>query len=196
MVFFAQRARACVPHESQCLRSRQGAGRKQLQYTASCMQHPTRFLYVICLCTLGIRVLASPVLPAYSEAYDPARDPFADGRAALQLARVTQRKVLIEVGGNWCSWCHLLDRFLSKHPALRTRLHQTFVLLKVNVDEVNGNSEFLKVFPRPLGYPHMYITDADGIVLFSQDTAEFLQDGKYSEQRLRVFLDRWSRKNE
>jgi hypothetical protein len=38
----------------------------------------------------------------------------------------------------------------------------------------------------------MYITDIDGTILFSQDTAEFLQDGKYSEQRFRAFLDRWS----
>ena len=151
-----------------------------------------RFLGIIFLCVVGVQARASPALPAYSEGYDPARDPFADGNAALQLARESQRKVLIEVGGDWCSWCHVLDRFLNEHPALRIRLHQTFVLLKVNVDEANGNTEFLSVFPRPLGYPHMYITDIDGTILFSQDTAEFLQDGKYSEQRFRTFLDRWS----
>ena len=155
-----------------------------------------RFFSIICLCVLGARVLASPVLPAYSKGYDPARDPFADGRAALQLAKDTQRKVLIEVGGDWCSWCHVLDRFLNEHPVLRTRMHQTFVLLKVNVDEANDNSDFLAVFPRPLGYPHMYITDIDGTILYSQDTAAFLQNGRYSQQRFRAFLDRWSLKYE
>ena len=161
-----------------------------------CMLYPMRFLSIILLCVLGMQVHASPALPAYSLGYDPARDPFADGNAALQLARDTQRQVLIEVGGNWCSWCHVLDRFLNEHPVLRTRLHRTFVLLKVNVDEANGNTEFLSVFPRPLGYPHMYITDTDGTILFSQDTAEFLQDGKYSEQRFRIFLNRWSQNDE
>ena len=158
------------------------------------MLYSMRFLGIIFLCVLSVQAHASPalVLPVYSEGYDPARDPFADGSAALQLAKDTQRKVLIEVGGDWCSWCHVLDRFLNEHPALRIRLHQTFVLLKVNVDQANGNSEFLAVFPRPLGYPHMYITNIDGTILFSQDTAEFLQDGKYSEQRFRAFLDRWS----
>jgi len=155
-----------------------------------------RFLYAICLCVPVARVLAAPELPAYSEGYDPARDPFADGRAALQLAQGTQRKVLVEVGGDWCSWCHLLDRFLDEHPALQARMHQTFVLLKVNVDEADGNSEFLAVFPRPLGYPHMYITATDGTILSSRDTAEFLQDGRYSEQHFRAFLDRWSLSHE
>ena len=155
-----------------------------------------RLLTIICLCILGMRVFASPALPAYSEGYDPARDPFADGRAALQLAQDTQRKVLIEVGGDWCSWCHVLDRFLHEHPALRTRMQQIFVVLKVNVDEANDNSDFLAVFPRPLGYPHMYITDIDGTILYSQDTAEFLQNGRYSQQRFRAFLDRWSLKYE
>ena len=149
---------------------------------------------LLLLCARGIA--QTQPLPVYSQGYDPARDPFADGRNALQLARATQRLVLVEVGGDWCRWCHVLDRFLSEHAALRTRLHDTFVLLKVSVDERNDNAEFLSVFPRALGYPHMYITGADGSILHSQDTAEFLQDGRYSERRFQRFLDRWSRQHE
>jgi len=143
---------------------------------------------------LGLQAHAAQtlVLPGYSRGYDPARDPFADGEAALVLARDSNRKVLIEVGGEWCSWCHVLDRFLREHPAVRSRLHATFVVLKVNVDETNANAEFLSAFPRVLGYPHMYITDSEGTILFSQDTARFLQDGRYSEQRLQTFIDYWS----
>jgi thiol:disulfide interchange protein len=157
-----------------------------------------RFLGLICLCVLATEVYASQVtvIPAYSQAYDPGRDPFADGRAALKLAKETRRRVLIEVGGDWCGWCHVLDRFLNEHPFLQVTLNKTFVLLKVNVDETNDNAEFLSAFPRALGYPHMYITDSDGNILFSQDTAEFLDNGKYSEQRFRLFLDHWSIPNE
>ncbi len=157
-----------------------------------------RFSLFACLCVLVARVSASPVpeLPAYSQGYDPGRDPFADGRAALKLARDTQRKVLVEVGGEWCSWCHVLDRFLKDHPALQARMNRTFVLLKVNVDETNDNTEFLSAFPEALGYPHMYITDSEGKILFSQDTAEFLENGKYSEQRFESFLDQWGSSHE
>ncbi|MBI3188533.1 MAG: thioredoxin family protein [Gammaproteobacteria bacterium] len=130
-------------------------------------------------------------LPDYSTRYDPARDVFSDGRAAIQLAASTNRKVLIEVGGDWCAWCHVLDQFLHNNQDVQQQLHDTFVMLKVNVSETNDNAEFLRAFPKPLGYPHMYITDNNGKILWSQDTAEFLQQGKYSRQRMLDFIARW-----
>jgi len=135
-------------------------------------------------------------LPVYSRTYDVNRNPNADGRAALQLARQTSRRVLIEVGGDWCSWCHVLDRFINDNPRLRSRLHETFVVLKVNVSDENDNAQFMASLPPNLGFPHMYITDADGVVLHSQDTAEFRHKGKYSEQRILAFLERWQVEHE
>lgn len=163
-----------------------------------CMIHSIRFLSVVCLFALSTQVNAiqTLVIPVYSQGYDPARDPFSDGREALHLAKETQRRVLIEVGGDWCSWCHILDRFLHEHPAVSKRLHAAFVVLKVNVDETNDNAEFLAAFPAVLGYPHLYITDSDGVILISRDTVGFLQEGKYSAQHLQTFIDRWSIKHE
>jgi thioredoxin-related protein len=133
-------------------------------------------------------------LPEYSVKYDPQRDPFKDGAAAIKLASETQRRVLIEVGGEWCKWCHILDDFLDNNPDIKVRLHKTFVMLKINVSNENDNSEFLKAFPKTLGYPHMYVTEKNGSVLWSKDTAEFLEKGKYSRDRFSVFFDRWTLK--
>lgn len=135
-------------------------------------------------------------LPAYSLGYDPARDPFADGREALRLARETGRMVLIEVGGDWCSWCHVLDRFLNQHAAISTTLHQRFVVLKVNVDDSNDNAGFLSAFPPAMGYPHLYVTRSDGAVVHSQDSGEFLHKGRYSAQRILGFLDHWGKQHD
>ncbi len=158
-------------------------------------------MWVICLAGLLLsagqpETSQAEGLPAYSLGYDPARDPFSDGRDALKLATETDRMVLIEVGGDWCSWCHVLDRFLNQHPSIRTKLHERFVVLKVNVDDSNDNAGFLSAFPPALGYPHLYITRNDGSIVHSQDTAEFLHNGKYSKQRLMGFLDRWSLQDE
>ena len=130
-------------------------------------------------------------LPVYSRIYDASRNPNADGRDALKLAKETNRKVLIEVGGDWCSWCFVLDRFIRENPRLELRLHQIFVVLKVNISEKNDNSEFMAVFPPAQGYPHMYVTDSSGNILSSQDTADFRENKQYSEARFMAFFDRW-----
>jgi len=135
-------------------------------------------------------------LPVYSRVYDEHRDPYADGREALKLAEETHRKVLIEVGGDWCSWCHVLDRFIKEHPEVETRLHEIFVVLKVNINDENDNAEFMSAFPPAKGYPHMYITDSSGSILHSQDTADFRENKKYSKQRFMVFFKRWQNHNE
>ncbi|MCW8834635.1 MAG: thioredoxin family protein, partial [Colwellia sp.] len=114
-------------------------------------------------------------LPEYSKVYDDQRDPFKDANAALALAKKTNRNVLIEIGGNWCTWCHKMDAFLVKHPQIYQALHDKYVLLKINVSDSNENTAFMKSLPPVLGYPHMYISTAAGKMLLSKDTAE-LQD--------------------
>ncbi len=137
--------------------------------------------------------ILSPVFAAepYSIQYDPERDPYADGRAAIVLATKTNRRVLIEVGGDWCKWCHLLDEFIHSDMQIKNELHKTFVVLKVNVSDENSNEKFLSDFPKALGYPHMYITENNGKVIHSQDTAEFLTNLKYSKSKFLDFLKRW-----
>ena len=154
------------------------------------------FLMLLPVISLVYASQVSSELPVFSRIYDEQRDPYADGREALRLAEETHRKVLIEVGGDWCSWCHVLDRFIKDHPRLESRLHKIFVVLKVNISDSNDNVEFMRAFPRAQGYPHMYITDSSGTILHSQDTTEFRENKKYSEQRFNVFFERWANKNE
>lgn len=150
-----------------------------------------KHLLPLTLYLLPLLVSAQTSLPLYSQVYDPARDPFADGRAALKLARETNRRVLIEVGGDWCRWCHVLEKFLAENLNIREQLHQHFVILKVNVSEANDNAEFMAGFPKPLGYPHIYITESDGTIIFSKDTATLLENSRYSVKRFQQFIDKW-----
>lgn len=136
-------------------------------------------------------IVTANELPPYSRAYSPARDPFVDGRAAISLARQTQRRVLIELGGDWCRWCIVLDRFLAANAQVRQQLHRHFVVLKVNVSDANDNAAFLAGLPPNQGYPHIFVADRDGSIIHSQDTARFLVNGQYSPQRVLAFIQRW-----
>ena len=134
-------------------------------------------------------------LPSYSKVYDEQRDPFKDAAAALALAKETNRQVLIEIGGNWCSWCHKMDAFLVKNPEVYQALHSQYVLLKINVSDSNENDDFMKSLPPVLGYPHMYVSTAQGKMILSKDTAELLADNNYSKSQWLDFLTQWSVEN-
>lgn len=134
-------------------------------------------------------------LPAYSKIYDDKADPFKDAKAAIKLAQQTNRNVLIEIGGNWCTWCHKMDAFLEQNSDIYQDLHEKYVLLKVNVSDSNENEAFMKALPPTLGYPHMYISTASGKMILSKDTAELLQSGEYSRAAWLAFLAKWQVKN-
>lgn len=130
-------------------------------------------------------------LPEYSQVYDDQRDPFKDANAALALAKETNRNVLIEIGGNWCTWCHKMDAFLLKNPSVYQALHSKYVLLKINVSDANENEAFMKSLPPVLGYPHMYVSTASGKMLLSKDTAELQDSNGYSKEFWLTFLNEW-----
>lgn len=134
---------------------------------------------------------AITVLPEYSKVYDPARDPFQDGRDALELARKTDRLVLIEVGGEWCAWCHVLDRFIRDNRDVYDTLYGNYVVLKVNVSDENDNREFLSGLPKTNGYPHLFITRNDGSVIYSTDVTRLVKDGRFVHERVMAFLEHW-----
>ncbi|NQZ88349.1 MAG: thioredoxin family protein [Colwellia sp.] len=130
-------------------------------------------------------------LPKYSKVYDEKSDPFKDANAAIKLAQETQRNVLIEIGGNWCSWCKKMDVFLAKNPEVYQKLHDEFVLLKVSVSDSNENEAFMKSLPPVLGYPHMYVSTSSGKMILSKDTAELLSGEQYSKKQWLAFLNKW-----
>ena len=116
---------------------------------------------------LPFSLFASPLidsLPTYSTHYDVKQDAFKDGASAVALATSSNRRILIELGGDWCKWCSKMDTFFDNNPDIKKKLHETFVMLKINVSNENNNAEFLKAFPRPLGYPHMYVSEYNGSV--------------------------------
>jgi len=134
-------------------------------------------------------------LPSFSTEYNDKSDPFKDAVAAIKLANETNRNVLIEIGGTWCTWCHRMDAFLEKNPDVYQELHSKFVVLKVSVSDFNENEEFMNALPPVLGYPHMYVSTGTGKMILSKDTAELQEDGRYSTKQWLEFINTWQAKS-
>ncbi|MGD9635481.1 MAG: thioredoxin family protein [Pirellulales bacterium] len=134
----------------------------------------------------------SPPAVTYSVAkYDPARDPAADLAATIDQAQASGKRILLQVGGDWCSWCHRLDAFIKIQPKVAQALGENFILMKVNSSEENRNQEFLAQFPEVPAYPHWFVLDSDGKLLHSQSTAELEAGETYSQPAILMFIDQW-----
>ncbi|HXD32610.1 MAG TPA: thioredoxin family protein [Pyrinomonadaceae bacterium] len=126
--------------------------------------------------------------------YDPKRDAAKDIADAIVQAQRTKKNVLVEVGGDWCKWCHILDDFFTANEELLALREKSFVTVKVNFSDENQNEKVLSRYPPIGGYPHLFFLDSNGKLLLSQDTG-LLENGRtYSLERLTTVLTNWGPK--
>ena len=145
----------------------------------------------------SLAVLFSVTLAAHpaERVFDPGRDPAKDLKAALNQAGAEHKNVLLDVGGNWCSWCMLLDRTLQQDAELHGLLEKDYVVLHVNFSKENENKGFLAKYPQAKGYPALYVPSPQGRLLKAEtDTSELEGDhkisGGYNRDALRTFLEK------
>jgi thioredoxin-related protein len=78
---------------------------------------------------------------------------FNDG---INLARNSNKKVLVDVYTNWCGWCKKMDAEVYTDKEVSRLLKQDFILVKLNAESSNalsykGNSFTEAEFARELG---------------------------------------------
>ncbi len=128
----------------------------------------------------------------FPQKFDPRRDAAQDIRNAIAAAKGSNRRILLDVGGEWCIWCRRLDTLFAAHPDIDGFLHRNYIVVKVNWSPENRNAEVLARYPKIPGYPHFFVLDSDGKLLKSQDTGE-LEAGKHHDPgKVLAFLKRWA----
>ncbi len=136
----------------------------------------------------------APKTKKAEEAKKPVYDEKANAKelidSALVAAKRENRRVLIQWGGNWCSWCLLLhERFKSDKDLAKTLRYEYDV---VYID--SKNAELMKKYgvDQNEGVPYLTILDGDGKVLINQSTVPFETkvDGKngHDPKKLQEFL--------
>ena len=152
-----------------------------------------RIIYLLVFVVLPSAILsAQSEIPFFKKHYDPKADPAVDLKSAIVEAQHTGRNILLDVGGEWCIWCHRLDSLFEQNPGLSDFLLKNYVPLKINVDSKNRNKEFLAQFPEIEGYPHLFVLNSDGKLTHSQETGA-LEEGKHhSPEKMMAFLKEWA----
>jgi len=125
--------------------------------------------------------------------FDPNRDAFKDLQEAVKEATKTNKRIILDVGGDWCSWCFKLDHLYEENPDLNDYLLTHYIVVKINYSKESKNDKFLAQYPKIPGYPHLFVLESDGKLLHSQDTAK-LESGKaHDKDKVFAFLRKWTK---
>jgi len=150
------------------------------------------------LISIGLTILTTSV---YSQSekvklYSPDRDANKQIDSAIMAAAKEKKHVLLQVGGNWCSWCIMLHKFYSDVPEIDSVLKANYVVEYINYSKENKNPEVLKrlEFPQRFGFPVLVILDSNGRILHTQNSS-YLEEGKgYNKTKVLEFLKSWNPK--
>jgi thiol:disulfide interchange protein len=152
------------------------------------------FIFFLCIIadttTSYAQTKKDTIVPIFGT-YDIKADPELQLQQSIQKAQQSNKRILVEVGGEWCKWCHYLDSFFEKNADVTAYLKDHFVLMKVNFSPANENKKFLQSYPKPAGYPHLYVLETDGRLLHSQDTAKLEKGQGYDREAVMEFLKTW-----
>ena len=126
--------------------------------------------------------------------YNPDDDAKLEIQMAVQIADIEGKHVLLQIGGNWCSWCILFDKKVKSNDTLRTVLEKSYVIYHVNYSKENKNEEVLATlgYPQRFGFPVFVVLDDKGNRLHTQNSA-YLEEGRgHSTQKVLAFFNNWS----
>jgi thiol-disulfide isomerase/thioredoxin len=140
-----------------------------------------RLFVVPLLCVLAAPVAAQdkteaapkPAKKVRPNVYDENADGKALVAAACAKAAKENKRVLVQWGGNWCGWCHLLHNFFKKEPEVAKLLRDEYELVLVDVVQFKKDESHWKrlgVDLKGQGFPYLTVVDADGKLVANQPT--------------------------
>jgi thioredoxin-related protein len=105
-------------------------------------------------------------------AYDPQLDGLKQLEAASAAARADGRRILVIVGGNWCTWCRALDGLLASNQQISAELKSHWVVVHINYSKENKNLPAMERLgnPHELGFPVLVVLSPELKVLHTQES--------------------------
>jgi thiol-disulfide isomerase/thioredoxin len=134
-----------------------------------------------------------PVVVRYP--YDENADADAAVAAAFARARASHKRVLIDLGGNWCGDCVVLANIMAL-PEMKPFLARHFEVVSVDIGREDKNLQIPARFGVDLkgGVPTMLIVEPDGRTLVDAGHIAALEDARHmTPQGLADWLAQWAK---
>jgi len=163
------------------------------------------FALTIVAILLATPVLAAPApkigIASFAELnppqapYDEAADAKAAVDAAFARARATHKRVLIDLGGNWCGDCRILAGVMEL-PAMHRFLAAHYEIVSVNVGRFDTNLQIPARFgftKRLLGVPTVLIATPNGKLVNGGDVFALADARHMQPQAVADWLAKWAK---
>jgi thiol-disulfide isomerase/thioredoxin len=129
--------------------------------------------------------------------YDEAANADAAVKAAFDRAKKSGKRVLIDMGGNWCGDCIVLAN-LMQLPEVKRFMAAHFEIVSVDVGRMNKNLQIPQRFGvvgrlKSGGVPSIVVAEPDGTFVNSKDISA-LEDARHMTPQLIVdWLAQWAK---
>lgn len=141
---------------------------------------------------------AGPEYPAMGpDIYDVRIDGGAQIADALGRAAAEHKRVLLDLGANWCIWCRQLHSTFQDDPAVAKALGRGFVVVMIDVNTRNGSARNAATDarygnPTRHGIPVLVVLGPDGKQLTTKDSGELEEGNGHSPAKITAFLAEWA----
>jgi thiol-disulfide isomerase/thioredoxin len=127
--------------------------------------------------------------------YDENADANAEVNAAFARARAEHKRVLIDLGGNWCADCRILAAVMAL-PEMRAFLDAHYIMVDVDVGRFDRNLQIPARFgirQRLEGVPSVLIADPDGTLIDRRHISALADARSMTPQALADWLAEWAK---
>ncbi len=148
--------------------------------------------WTIAILAVLTALAVSPAQTAERDIYPAPSQAKGDLEAALAASAATHKRVLLDFGGNWCTDCHVLDRYFHD-TANASILDANYLLVHVNIGRMTENLDIAERYQIPLrkGVPALAVLGEHGELLYSQKGGEFEGMRGMQSSAVTDFLDHW-----
>jgi len=151
-----------------------------------------RWLFFVCL------MMALPAAATdTTRLYNPRANAEKDVTELLVKAKRENKRLLLQVGGNWCLMCYRLNAFIQTDSTLKTLVADNYISYHLNYSPENKNSAYLAKLgnPQRYGFPVLVVLNSDGQPLHTQNMSLMLKGNGYDYNKLKAFLQQWRTAN-
>jgi len=125
--------------------------------------------------------------------YDEAADADAQVADARARALASHKRLLIDLGGNWCGDCRILAAFM-RQPEIAAFVERHYVVVTVDVGHMNRNLQIPARWgiTKVTGVPSILIVDRKDHLVDAGHTAALSDARSMTPQALADWLARWT----